>query len=524
VSGVSTPATFSLTNTAGATAAIAASAGATQSATVGAQFATALLVTVTDSHGNPVSGATVTFSAPASGAGATLSTPATTNASGQTSVTATANAIAGSYSVTASVSGVSTPATFSLTNNPATVNITLATLTTPANPNLLVSGDGGQTYHAAPYTFQANIGSQITIATQSPQTATGTQYLFTGWNDNGAISHTINVPSTNTTYTASFTTQYLLTTAVNLTAGGSISPSPGQVWENAGAQVPVTATPNTPSYSFVNFTGSVNSTAISTATNPYTLTMSGPATITANFVGNPDLTISKTHPGGSSGHFSQGQTDATYTIVVNNQGLAASSGPITVTENIPQGLTLESMSGANGSGWTCGAPNAANVCTSTSSVPVSGQSAPITVTVAVSATAPASVTNVATVGGGGELNTSNDTASDPTTINPITDVSSLVSVSETGFVINRATKTWTATMTVTNTSTTTITGPVQVVLTGLTAGVTMTNNTGLRNGNYYITAAANAIAPGASVSVSIQFTNPNNSSIGFTPVTDSGTF
>jgi hypothetical protein len=41
---------------------------------------------------------------------------------------------------------------------------------------------------------------------------------------------------------------------------------------------------------------------------------------------------------------------------------------------------------------------------------------PITLTVNVAGSAPASVTNVATVAGGGETNPSNDTASDPTII------------------------------------------------------------------------------------------------------------
>ena len=42
---------------------------------------------------------------------------------------------------------------------------------------------------------------------------------------------------------------------------------------------------------------------------------------------------------------------------------------------------------------------------------------PITLTVNVASTAPASVTNTATVSGGGETNTANNTASDVTAIN-----------------------------------------------------------------------------------------------------------
>jgi len=104
----------------------------------------------------------------------------------------------------------------------------------------------------------------------------------------------------------------------------------------------------------------------------------------------------------------------------------------------------------------------------------------------------------------------------------IVNVSNQVSVTETGFARNRTTGVWTSTMTVTNIGTTFIAGPVQVVLTNLTATVAMTGNTGIYNGIPYITVATASIAPGKSATVSIQFTNPNSLSITFTPVTYSG--
>ena len=74
-----------------------------------------------DAVGNPVSGVTVTFTAPASGAtarfGASATATAMTNGSGvATAPTLTANGTAGSYTVTASAPGVATPANFNLTN------------------------------------------------------------------------------------------------------------------------------------------------------------------------------------------------------------------------------------------------------------------------------------------------------------------------------------------------------------------------------------------------------------------------
>ena len=108
-------ASFSLTNTSAPPASIAATGGTLQSALLGAAFPNALQVTVRDSTGLPVGGATVTFSVPSIGASAILSSfTAVTNVSGVASVTAIANNIVGSYTVTASVGTLST--SFSLTN------------------------------------------------------------------------------------------------------------------------------------------------------------------------------------------------------------------------------------------------------------------------------------------------------------------------------------------------------------------------------------------------------------------------
>jgi hypothetical protein len=114
---------FSLSNTSAAAFAIAATSGTPQSATKSTAFANPLVANVTDDDGNPVSGASVTFTAPALGASGTFANGTntetdTTDANGDaTSSTFTANATAGSYSVTATVTGVATPAVFSLTNN-----------------------------------------------------------------------------------------------------------------------------------------------------------------------------------------------------------------------------------------------------------------------------------------------------------------------------------------------------------------------------------------------------------------------
>jgi hypothetical protein len=91
----------------------------------------------------------------------------------------------------------------------------------------------------------------------------------------------------------------------------------------------------------------------------------------------------------------------------------------------------------------------------------------------------------------------------------------------------RSTKYTSATMTVRNISQNNITiyGPLQVVLTQLTPGVTLANATGSYLGNPYITIpGVTTLPPGASASVPVQFDNPENVKVNFTAVTYSGQF
>ena len=72
VPGVSTPASFSLTNTPGLPGSITATSGSGQSTAINTAFASRLVATVRDAGGNPVADVTVTFTAPAAGASGTF--------------------------------------------------------------------------------------------------------------------------------------------------------------------------------------------------------------------------------------------------------------------------------------------------------------------------------------------------------------------------------------------------------------------------------------------------------------------
>ncbi len=108
------------------------------------------------------------------------------------------------------------------------------------------------------------------------------------------------------------------------------------------------------------------------------------------------LSITKTH----TGNFSQRQTNAAYTLTVSNQQAASpTSGLVTVTDTLPSGLSLVSMSGI---GWTC----TGSSCTRSDTINGGAAYSPITVMVNVAANATSPQVNVASVSGGGSGNAS----------------------------------------------------------------------------------------------------------------------
>jgi hypothetical protein len=149
-------------------------------------------------------------------------------------------------------------------------------VTVQANPSGVSFAVDGTNYTSA-QTFNWTSGSNHTIATTSPQSGgTGVQYVWSSWSDGGTMSHTIT-PTTSSTYTANFTTQYYLTMSAG--AGGSVSP--GSLWTNSGTVVNISATASN-GYSFVSWTGS-GTGSYSGNNNAASVTMNGPVTQTASF-------------------------------------------------------------------------------------------------------------------------------------------------------------------------------------------------------------------------------------------------
>ncbi len=168
------------TVTAGTAAAISVASGAAQSTPISTTFANPLLASVTDAYGNPVSGASVTFTGPSSGAGGSFATcaggnpqsytcVATTGANGQaTSSRFTANGTAGAYTVSASATGAGSTS-FSLTNQGGAQTITFGAL-------------AAKTFDQGPITVSATASSGLTVAfsaaTTGVCTVSGTTVTF----------------------------------------------------------------------------------------------------------------------------------------------------------------------------------------------------------------------------------------------------------------------------------------------------------------------------------------------------------
>jgi len=169
---------------------------------------------------------------------------------------------------------------------------------------------------------------------------------------------------------------------------------------------------NFTTYPNIIVTVNIASNATSPQTNSATVSGGGDVTPANNtwsdvttIVQKPDLTITKSH----SGIWNLGATGKTYTLTVTNiGGIATNGSTVTVIDTLPTGLTATAMTGT---GWSCTLGTL--TCTRNDFLAVA-TGYPITLTVDVANNAPANMTNTATVAGGGETNTANDSASDPT--------------------------------------------------------------------------------------------------------------
>jgi uncharacterized repeat protein (TIGR01451 family) len=132
---------------------------------------------------------------------------------------------------------------------------------------------------------------------------------------------------------------------------------------------------------------------------------------------SPDLNIVKSH----TGNFTAGQSGR-YTLQVSDAAAAGqTTGPITVTDHVPNGLTAVA---ASGTGWNCTLAQPTVTCTYAVAALEAGQAAPpITLDVMVGGNAGSSVSNTAQVSTPGDVNLGDNTSTDVATVTRSADLS-----------------------------------------------------------------------------------------------------
>jgi streptogramin lyase len=148
-------------------------------------------------------------------------------------------------------------------------------------PGLTVTVDGTTYTGSVTFNWTAGESHSIGVPASRELGGGGTRYAFGAWSDGGAQSHNITVPPSATTYTATFTPQYLLVTGVSPSGGGivSVNPSSPDGFYNSGTLLRLTATAN-PGFRFSNW-----SSDLSGSTNPQSVTIEASYSVQANFIG-----------------------------------------------------------------------------------------------------------------------------------------------------------------------------------------------------------------------------------------------
>ncbi len=133
-----------------------------------------------------------------------------------------------------------------------------------------------------------------------------------------------------------------------------------------------------------------------------------PADVVTPLPSRPDIGVASSH----TGNFQVGVA-ASYVLTVDNDGNGANTGIITVTHDLPVGITYIGYVGA--SEWTCSAFQQRVTCTRTGALAAGGTST-VTIDVAVAATAVPGGTAVSAVSTPFDRDPANNRALDPTTV------------------------------------------------------------------------------------------------------------
>ncbi|HSB05495.1 MAG TPA: fibronectin type III domain-containing protein [Thermodesulfobacteriota bacterium] len=219
--------------------------------------------------------------------------------------------LAGSYQVKARARCTAHTSVVSNWSNGLSVGISQAGGTQAYTVSSSVSGlqvTVDDANYSTPQTFQWVPGSSHKLSAQSPQNKSqGSRFVFTSWSDGGGQTHTVNVPSSSTTYNANFKNQNKIKLIVSPSDAGTVSLSSSgatsgstpivlskekEEWYDDNDTVTLVATAN-PGYSFSEWSGDYSG-----KNNSASLSMKRSMEIVANFVVASETVSTPTPPNG----------------------------------------------------------------------------------------------------------------------------------------------------------------------------------------------------------------------------------
>ena len=164
--------------------------------------------------------------------------------------------------------------------------VTLSGTTFQSNPPGMPLTVDGST-QTAPFSVQLAPGTHAIAA--STLSLGSTQNVFASWSDGGSASHAINIVAGQAAvFTANYSTQYQLTVLTSPAGTGTATPSVPAFY-NAGSPVTITANPSS-GYTFTGWSGGASSPSSASTT----VLMTGPLTLTANFLAISNGAVSST--------------------------------------------------------------------------------------------------------------------------------------------------------------------------------------------------------------------------------------
>ena len=211
--------------------------------------------------------------------------------------------------------------------------------------------------------------------------------------------------STTATNSTSFTTSGTVTVTDSLPSGGVFTATglAGTGWTCTLSTTSCTrsdALAAGASYPAITLAVSVSASASGTVTDQATVSGGGPANATASIQTQILPSIPWTLNISQSGTFTPNGTGQ-YSITVTNSSSSATSGTVSVADALPSGGVF-TATGLAGTGWTCTLSTTS--CTRSDALAAGASYPAITLAVSVSASASGTVTDQATVSGGGPAN------------------------------------------------------------------------------------------------------------------------